>query len=288
MTNAATAAEVFKEAARLSREDPLLNGSLLVFPPYGQVVMTGDLHGHRRNFEKLRQYCALQHAGARHVVLHEIIHEDVETLGGQDNSHHLFLEVARWKCEFPDQIHFLLSNHELAQVQRHEITKNGRVVTQAYEDSVLEAYGTGGDDVLAAMEEFILAFALAGRTANRVFLSHSLPSARDLATFDPTLLTRATQTLDLQERGSAHALVWGRYQTEAVLEALQEMLDVDYFICGHQPQEQGYKVIHDRMLILASEHNHGVFLPLDLKKPATMDALTRHIRPFAGVAIASG
>ncbi|MEK7732058.1 MAG: hypothetical protein AAB363_09420, partial [Planctomycetota bacterium] len=63
--NRSDAAGVFLEAARLNREDPLLRGSLLVFPNYGQVVMTGDMHGHRRNFEKLKRYCDLGHFGAR-------------------------------------------------------------------------------------------------------------------------------------------------------------------------------------------------------------------------------
>ena len=49
MSQAQADAEVFLEAARLNREDPLLQGSQLIFPNYGQVVMTGDMHGHDRN-----------------------------------------------------------------------------------------------------------------------------------------------------------------------------------------------------------------------------------------------
>jgi hypothetical protein len=64
---------------------------------------------------------------------------------------------------------------------------------------------------------------------------------------------------------------------------LATLLDVEYFICGHQPQEMGFGVLHDRMLILASDHNHGVFLPIDLSKHVTLEQLTKNIRPFAGV-----
>lgn len=284
MTDADRAVDVFRQAAELNRDDPLLSGSLLTFPDYGQLVMTGDLHGHRRNFERLRTYCDLSHAGARHVILHELIHEDVVGLAPVDTSHELILAAAEWKCEFPEQIHFLLSNHELAQITANEITKNGRVVTKDFESGVRLAYGYGTDRVLEAMYDFIRTFPLAGRTAHRVFVSHSLPGPRELPYFDPTVLSREPTEDDLSDRGSAHMLVWGRYQTEAALTTLRELLDVDYFLCGHQPQETGYDILHGRMLILASDHNHGVFLPLDLARPVTLESLTRSIRPFAAIA----
>ena len=283
MNDATCAAEVFVEAAALCRDDPLLNGSLLELPDYGQLVMTGDLHGHRRNFEKLQRFCNLEHAGARHVIVHEIVHEDVESLTGFDMSHEVLLWAARWKCEFPDQIHFLQSNHELAQLNRHEITKNGRIVTLGFEQGVAKTYGRGADQVLEAIDALILSYPLAARTANRVFCSHSLPSPRDLPSFDPAVFSRVSSVDDLLDRGAGHMLVWGRYQTETVLETLCEILDVDFFLCGHQPQEMGYEVLYDRMVILASDHNHGVFLPLDLNRPVTIESLTNSIRPFAGV-----
>lgn len=283
MTDPDHAAEIFLEAARLNREDPLRTGSLLAFPGYGQLVMTGDLHGHRRNFQRLQHYCDLERFGARHVVLHEIIHEEVDSIDALDRSHEVWLDAARWKCAFPDQVHFLQSNHELAQLNRHEITKNGRVVTKAFEDVVLAAYGKVAPAVLDGMYTFIRSLPLAGRTVNRVFLSHSLPGPREITTFDPTVLSRVPTEADLVERGSAHSLVWGRYQTASALATLRDLLDVDFFLCGHQPQDAGFDVLHDCMIILASDHNHGVFLSLDLNKPATLESLTSHIRPLAAL-----
>lgn len=283
MNDATRAADTYHEAARLNREDSLLDGSMLVFPDYGQLVMTGDLHGHRRNLEKLMRYCDLAQLGARHVILHEIIHEEIESLTAHDASHAVLLKSAEWKCEFPDQVHFLQSNHELAQVNRHEITKSGRVVTMDFEEGVLDTYGPAGDAVLEAIAAFIRSFPLAGRTTNRVLLSHSLPSPRQLPTFDVTVFSRVPTNEDLVDRGSGHALVWGRYHTERALNTLRELLDVDFFICGHQPQEMGYNVVHDRMLILASDHNHGVFLPFDLRKPLTLESLVGNIHPLAEI-----
>lgn len=283
MSDAQRAIETFLEAAALNREDPIRQGSLLVFPPYGQLVMTGDLHGHRRNFDKLRRYCDLGRFGGRHVILHELIHEEVASIGGRDMSHLVLLEAARWKCTFPDQVHFLQSNHELAQINGNEITKNGRVVTAAFEQSVAEHYADRSGRVIAAIHKFIRSYPLGGRTPNRVFLAHSLPGPADLPAFDPAIFSREPTTEDLSDRGSAHMLVWGRYQTRAALETLGELLDADFFLCGHQPQEMGYEVLHDRMVILASDHNHGVFLSFDLSRPVTIESLTRAIRPLAGV-----
>ncbi len=283
MIDAAQAADILQEAAQLNLTDPLRRGALLEFPNYGQLVMTGDLHGHRRNFEKLQRYCDLEHFLPRHVILHEIIHEEIEGMEAVDRSFEVLIQAARWKCDFPDQVHFLQSNHELAQLTRHEITKGGRVVTVAFEQGIHETFGAKTEEVLRAINGYIESLPLAGRTQNRIFLSHSLPSPRDLPAFDPSVLTRVPTAEDLADRGSAHALVWGRYHTEAALTALSEMLDVDTFICGHQPQEMGYDIWHDRLILLASDHNHGVFLPFDLAKPQTVAELARHIRPFAGV-----
>ena len=90
--------------------------------------------------------------------------------------------------------------------------------------------------------------------------------------------------VDVYRRGVADA--GGGLPVVAIgpLATLADLLDVDFFICGHQPQDEGYDILHGRMIILASDHNHGVFLPLDLNKPVTLDGLTKSIRPFAAIA----
>lgn len=283
MSDAAQAAQIYRTAARLNREDPILEGSLMRFPDYGQLVMTGDMHGHGRNFAKLKRYCDLKSTPVRHVILHELIHPEPEHLDEPDLSHELLLEAARWKCDFPEQVHFLQSNHELSQLTGHEISKGGRVVTRDFEDGVERTYADGFIEVIKAMADFIESFPLAGVTTNRVFISHSLPGPRDYDRFDPAVLKRVPEPREMLEGGSAYALVWGRYQTKVILEELCTRLDVDCFLCGHQPQEEGYAVVHDRMIILASDHNHGVLLPFDLKKPYTVPDLVAQIRPFAAI-----
>ncbi len=284
MIDAAAAADVFQQAAALNREDPLRDGSLLMFPDYGQLVMTGDLHGHDRNFARLKKFCDLERTPIRHVMLHEIIHAEPDAPLVPDYSHKVLLEAAQWKIDFPDQVHFMQSNHELSQLTGKEICKGGRIVTFDFERGLAEDYGYDSAKVLEAICEYIASLPLAGRTANRIMISHSLPNNREVANFDPTVLDRIPEPADLHEGGSAYTLVWGRNQSPETLNTLAEQFDVDTFICGHQPQEDGFEVRHDRLIILASDHNHGVFLPFDLKKSYTTAELAKLVRPFAAIA----
>ncbi len=284
MTKTGSDVQLLLDAARLNRQDPLREQGLLRLPDYGQVVMTGDMHGHLRNFDKFKKYADLEHAPARHVILHEHIHREHSGPIGDDDSFLLILEAAKWKTEFPDQIHFLQSNHEMAQLTGKQICKGGRIVNYDFECSLTKIYGNGTDDILLALREYIASFPLAARTPNRVFLSHSLPNLSDLATFDPDIIHRPLNDEDIREGGHAYQFVWGRFHPPQLLQKLADAFDVDWFICGHQPQECGSTILHDRMIILASDHNHGTFLPFDLKKRHSIDDLARLIRPLAAIA----
>ena len=285
MTLITSAIDTLRRATDLNIEDPLRDGSLLRFNDYGQVVMTGDLHGHRRNFEKLVKYCGLESTPIRHVLLHELIHEQPENYEAVDRSFELLLDAAKWKTFFPDQIHFLQSNHELAQLQKHDITKGGRLVTDEFERGIAKILRTSAiDKVIEALDAFIASFPLAARTPNRIFFAHSLPDTRYMHEFDPKCVLLPPARLDLSENGPVYRMVWGRHHTGPLLERLSAAYDVDFFVIGHQPQDSGYAVHLDRLLILASDHNHGVFLPVDCSKTYDIDGLIGRIRPYAGVA----
>ncbi|MGB9625026.1 MAG: hypothetical protein ACPMAQ_09195 [Phycisphaerae bacterium] len=284
MSQASLAIDLFREAAELNRRDSLRHGSLLELPNYGQVIMTGDLHGHRRNFQKLTAYCQLEKTPVRHVLLHELIHEEPITFLAHDHSVELLIDAARWKTFFPDQVHFLQSNHELAQLNGHDITKGGRSVAEDFDAGVEDLFGPDeAEDVRKAIDEFLASFPVAARSPNRIFFSHSLPGREDLGRFDPQCVYKPPEELDLSEGGDVYRMVWGRRHDAALLETLARAWDVDLFIVGHQPQEWGHEVMFGRLLILASDHNHGVFLPIDLRKKYTMDDLVARIRKYASV-----
>ncbi len=280
--DAVGAAELLQEVAQLNREDPNRRGSLLTFGSVGQLVMTGDLHGHLRNFDKLQRFCALDRSPGRYVVLHELIHEEPEAPGAPDFSIDLLLRAAAWKRDFPDNVFFLQSNHELSQLRAHEITKGGRCVLADFDRGVALRFGAGAPAVLAAVNDYIASLPLAARLANGIFLSHSLPDALSWDQFDPAVLEREPTADDLEPGGSAYALVWGRFQTPEMVDAFARQLGAEVFIVGHTPQEMGYARV-GRMLILASDHAHGVFLPIELSRRYTPEELESQIRKFVSV-----
>jgi hypothetical protein len=270
------------EAAQLIREDPNRQAALLTFGAAGQLVMTGDLHGHLRNFEKLQRFCALESSPGRVVMLHELIHCEPDPPGTPDFSVDLLVRAAQWKCDFPDNVFFLQSNHELSQLLDHEITKGGRYVLLDFERGLESRYGAAAGEVLVAIKDYVAALPLAARLANGVFLSHSLPDALNIDRFDCSIFEREPLAADYFPGGSAYALVWGRFHTPALVEQLAQRLGVEVFIAGHTPQEMGHTRI-GRLLVLASEHAHGVFLPIDLSRKYTAEELEAHIRKFVSV-----
>src|SRR6185312_16416190 len=126
-------------------------------------------------------------------------------------SHQLLDLIAALKCQYPARIHYLLGNHELAQWRRQAIGKGDVDQNDLFRAGIENAYGAHADAIEQAYDQFFSAADLAVRTTNRVFISHSLPSAKNLPNFDPAILEQDDPPAEAWQFGGAlHALVWGR------------------------------------------------------------------------------
>ena len=114
-------------------------------------------------------------------------------------------------------------------------------------------------------------------------MCHSLPDPLLLKTFDTEVFERALTDEDISPGGPAYALLWGRFHSAAAIEQFAQRMGVECFVIGHTPQEEGHTII-GRLIILASEHNHGTFLPIDLSRHYTVEELAGDIRKFISVA----
>ena len=277
------AIHMIRDAAQLIREDPNRRGCTVHFGAAGQLVVTGDMHGNLKNFEKLQRFCNLEKSPGRSVVLHELIHQEVPTAKDLDLSIDLLVKAAAWKVAFPDNVFFLQSNHELAQFRNQEITKGGRSVLADFERGVAYRYGNQAGAVLDAVRDYIGALPLMARIENGLAISHSLPDPLLLEVFDVGLFDREPTPQEMSPGGPGYALVWGRFHSPEAVEYFAKRLGVEMFVVGHTPQETGYVVV-GRMIILASDHNHGCFLPVDLSRKPDAEEMQWNIRKFVSVA----
>ncbi|HTV48394.1 MAG TPA: hypothetical protein VMG59_08115 [Phycisphaerae bacterium] len=276
--------DILRAAAQLNMQDPLRSGQLLHLPPSGELIVTGDLHNHRRNFDKIVKFASLKEFPERHVILQELIHGGPLGPAGEDASLEMLLNAAQWSLQYPGQVHFLLANHDLAQVFSNPIMKEGYDLTERFNRAFATWFGGHGQEVAAAFRDFILSQTLGCITIGGVMVCHSLPGAKDMQGFDPTILQRQLTQADLQRNGSVFKLVWGREQNDEVINTLSRTWWTDIFICGHQAQDNGYGTIGRKMLILDSAHNHGVILPLLLDRQYTIDDMIDTLIPIAGIA----
>lgn len=276
--------EVFGTAAEENQLSPLRKGQVVTLPAEGEVWMTGDLHDHRNNFNKLLKAADLATHPERHLVLHELIHGDHYDSGGAEDSWQTLYRAAELKCDFPNQVHFLLANHDLAQIQGEGIMKAGVSVCEAFTRALKRDFNSQYASVNAGIGEFFLSLPLAIRTPGGMFFCHSLPTDDQIESFDFTVFDRPLSGADYKRRvGPVYQLIWGRGMSPATVQTFAERVGANLIITGHQPQDMGYGINGDKHLILASDHNQGVFLPLDLSETYDMEAIVARIRKFVAL-----
>ncbi|MGA3068562.1 MAG: metallophosphoesterase [Tepidisphaeraceae bacterium] len=276
--------EVFETAAEENNVSSLRKGQTVNLPEEGDVWMTGDLHDHRSNFSKLVRFANLAENPDRHLVLHELIHGDHYDANGAEDSWRTLFRAAELKCEFAGQVHFLLANHDLAQIHGEGIMKAGLSVCEAFTEGVKRDFADRGDAVNVAITEFLLSLPLAIRCPNGLFFCHSLPTDANVVGFDYSVFDRPLEGKDYLRRvGPVYQLIWGRNMTAATADRFADKVGARILVTGHQPQESGFAVNGERHLIIASDHNQGVFLPLELNQTYDMAQLVDRLHKFVAI-----
>ena len=278
-----TTIDLLNNGITANQTDRFRRGNLVRLPDTGSLVVGGDIHGHRRNLERLIARADLASAPDRHLVLQEIIHGVPEDEGGGCLSYQVLLDAIRLKLQFPDQVHLVMGNHDTACICSSEVMKNGKEMNRALTAALERQFPHASHDVELALRQFLFSQPLAVRCQNRVWVSHSLPGDRFAESFDPGLFDRALEIADCKKPGGAYTLTWGRRHSQAALDRMAEQLDVDVFVVGHQAQPHGWCQAGLNLIILASDHNHGCLIEIDLAKPWTASQLADHIIPLASI-----
>lgn len=275
--------ELFTLAAQANLQTPGRIGCRMELPSQGRLLMTGDLHDHSPNLAKILTLADLDADENHHLILHEVVHGK-RLVADCDVSIRTLAQVAALKLAHPNQLHLMMGNHEWAQYMTSGILKGGKDVVEAFTRGVEFLFHDQAPRINEAMNVFIRSLLLAVRCDNGVFCCHSLPSPRWIDAFDDSIIDRTPTDADMLRRGPVYAMIWGRKHDDYVAEELMDAWDVDLFLMGHQRAEMGYDIESPNMLVLASDHEHGMAVPIDLTKiDYTMDDLLEVMTPLASI-----
>lgn len=295
LTNAESVRDIFLAGAAANRSAKCRVGSIDRIEPPGSLIATGDLHDNPVHFMRLVKVAGMgaePATGAElaslpkpvHLVLHEIIHSD-RLINGMDFSYRALARVAALKAMEPELVHTLLANHELSQVVGAGIVKDGVRVVEAFNEALAYSFGDDAPMVADAINVFVRSMPLALRCVGArrdILVAHSLPSTAMMARFDPGVLKRELTGEDYEpRRGAAHIMVWGRGYDAEQIEDLVERWGVSLILVGHEHAENGARFVPPSVVILNSDHERGVYLPIDLSHPPTAEQAMEMVKPLA-------
>jgi len=275
--------DLLKRGTEANNADRFRRGNLIYLPADGTLVATGDIHGHRRNFERIVTFGDLDNNPDRHIILQEIIHGGRKDSKEGCLSYKLLFDVVRYKLSFPDRVHIIMGNHDTAFISSSKVMKDGKEMNEAMCSALDREFQQASADIKLAIRQFLFSQPLAVKTENRILFSHSLPGNRYIDKFDHQILDKQLKINDVVRPGSAYLLTWGRKHNQALLDEMAKRFGVDIFILGHQPQSKGWNQAGDNLIIIASDHNHGCVLSIDLAKSYTVKTLIDSIVPLASI-----
>jgi len=241
------------QAAEANRRTPGRQGSLVTLTPdlADELMVTGDLHGHRRNFNLIKRTADLDAHPRRHLLLQEVCHGGPSYPRNEGCMSHTVLEdVALLKVKYPERVHFILGNHELAEMTDYPIQKNRQMLNLQFRRGLQHMYGPAAEEVREAYIRFLQSCPLAMRLPHGIFISHSLPEGVDVQGFDLDIFARDLELDDCAEGKDVFRLVWGRdYRCENA-RAFAALVGARVLISGHEPCYEGFLAPSDLHIII--------------------------------------
>ncbi len=268
------------KAADATRQTPGRKGRFVQLQQADEVLVAGDMHGHIGNFQAVYHAADLANHPRRHLVLQEVVHGKFEYPFGGDKSHQLLDLFAALKCQFPGQVHLLMGNHELAQWTDRLVMKNDRDLNKVFIAGVAEAYGPEkGPEIYNGYLRLFGVLPLALRTANRVFISHSLPREKVRDRFELRHLeTDVFPPEDMTVGGTVYELLWGRDTRAENCAAFLKKVDCDYLVTGHITCDAGFSTPNPRQVIVDCCASPAAYILLPTNRAISPDEFRAGVR----------
>jgi hypothetical protein len=262
----------FEQAADANRQTLGRRGMTVSLTPElaDDVMVTGDVHGHRRNFEQICRIASLDAHLRRHLVLQEVCHGGPHyPLDDGCMSHTVLEDVARLKLQYPNRVHFILGNHEMAELSDYPIRKNRQLLNVQFRQGLQHHYGQAAEQVRQAYLQFFRSCPLAVRLPQGVFVSHSLPEDVVGRGFEPSVLDRDLTAEDCFEQADVFRMAWGRDYRAENSRAFAELVGAKILITGHEPCREGFSSPNEFQIILdcCGDAAAYVILPIGVELP---------------------
>ncbi len=275
----------YLQAAEANRKTPMRDGNVVSLSSDNadDLMITGDLHGQRVHFNRICRIADLDSQPRRHLVLQEVCHGGPTYPSSTGCMSHLLLEdVARLKVKYPERFHFLLSNHELAELNDFPIAKGGHMLNLQFRAGLKRMYGDAIWRVRDAFVEFLSTCPLTVRLASGVFVCHGIPELIDDHGFDTGVFRRPLTKADLSPDGAAFRLVWGRDFRPENAEAFSELVDANVLIHGHEPCAEGFAIPNERQIILDCAGPNACYLIVPAGGTITHEQIAARIQRLNG------
>ncbi len=276
--------DTFAKATRANTNHPARMGNVIELTKdvANEIMVTADLHGHRANFNRIRQIADLGAHPRRHLVLQEVCHGGpTYPISGGCMSHQMLEDVASLKAKFPEQVHFLISNHELAEMTDYPIVKHGKMLNLMFRFGMQEMYGPATNKVREAFVPFLKTLPLAIRVPEGIWISHTVPDKVDQAKFATEIFDRPLRDDDFVEDSPLFSFVWGRDFRQQNADAFAEQVNAKILIHGHEPSSDGYSAPNSRQVILDCSADQAKYVILPVGESLTQEDVISRIRPLA-------
>jgi hypothetical protein len=235
-----------------------------------EVVVVGDLHGHVANFQAVYKFADLAKNPRRHLVLQEVVHGKFRYPLGGDKSHQLLDLFSALKIQFASRVHLLMGNHEMAQWMDRPIMKAEENLNSLFIAGLQEAYGEHASSIYGAYRRLFAVLPLAIRTENRIFISHSLPKEKFLASFSLSTLEQAEHAPDdFAPKGKLYSLVWGRDCSANNAAEFLNKVGCDWLVTGHIQCDHGFATPNEQQIILDSCGEPAAYALFRTDRPLT-------------------
>jgi hypothetical protein len=125
-----TIVDLLNEGKEANNADKFRRGNVIYLPASGNLIVTGDIHGHRRNFERMVAFADLDNNPERHIVLQEMIHGGPQDAEGGCLSYRVLFDAVHYKLRFPDRVHIIMGNHDIACINETNVMRGGKEMTR--------------------------------------------------------------------------------------------------------------------------------------------------------------